>query len=137
MADWFYTNKGKQSGPVDFETLRAMAASGELDAERDLVWSGGMKDWIAAGKVAGSLDLQFKKLEPEKLSPIDRSFADTRGCAIWFAIVLMWPVALMFGIFGLMFCKNKKSKSVAIKLTFFSILVAIINIFVRAAVGFN
>lgn len=56
MADWFYTSKGTQAGPVDFETLRGMAARGELDAEKDLVWSSGMKDWILAGKVAGLFD---------------------------------------------------------------------------------
>lgn len=56
MADWFYTNKGTQSGPVDFETLRGMAARGALDAEKDLVWSNGMKDWISAGSVAGLFD---------------------------------------------------------------------------------
>lgn len=56
MADWFYTSKGTQSGPVDFETLRGMAARGELDAEKDLVWSSGMKDWILAGKLAGLFD---------------------------------------------------------------------------------
>ena len=41
---------------MDFETLRGMAANGELDSEKDLVWSNGMKDWIAAGKVAGLYD---------------------------------------------------------------------------------
>lgn len=56
MADWFYTSKGTQAGPVDFETLRGMAARGELDAEKDLVWSSGMKDWILAGKLAGLFD---------------------------------------------------------------------------------
>lgn len=56
MAEWFYTNKGMQTGPVDFETLRGMAAKGELDAENDLVWMNGMKEWTAAGKVAGLFD---------------------------------------------------------------------------------
>jgi hypothetical protein len=56
MSEWYHTRKGEQVGPVDFETLRNMAASGELDAEKDLVWSNGMKDWIAAGKVAGLFD---------------------------------------------------------------------------------
>ena len=56
MSDWFYTSNGVQSGPVDFEKLRTMAASGELDAEKDLVWSSGMKEWTAAGKVAGLFD---------------------------------------------------------------------------------
>ena len=56
MSEWYHTRKGEQVGPVDFETLRGMAASGELDSEKDLVWSNGMKDWIAAGKVAGLYD---------------------------------------------------------------------------------
>ena len=56
MSEWYHTRKGEQVGPVDFETLRGMAANGELDSEKDLVWSNGMKDWIAAGKVAGLYD---------------------------------------------------------------------------------
>lgn len=56
MSEWYHTRNGSQSGPVDFESLRGMAAKGELDAEKDLVWSNGMKDWIAAGKVAGLFD---------------------------------------------------------------------------------
>ena len=56
MSEWHYTRNGSQTGPVDFETLRAMAAKGELNAEKDLVWSNGMKDWIAAGKIAGLFD---------------------------------------------------------------------------------
>jgi len=56
MSEWYHTRRGEQIGPVDFETLRGLAASGELNAEKDLVWSNGMKDWIAAGKVAGLFD---------------------------------------------------------------------------------
>lgn len=56
MNEWFYTRDGMQLGPVDFETLRGMAAKGGLGAEKDLVWSNGMKDWTAAGKVAGLFD---------------------------------------------------------------------------------
>jgi hypothetical protein len=56
MSEWYHTRNGSQSGPVDFETLRDLAAKGELDAEKDLVWSNGMKEWIAAGKVAGLFD---------------------------------------------------------------------------------
>ena len=56
MSEWYHARSGSQSGPVDFETLRGMAAKGELDAEKDLVWSNGMKEWIAAGKIAGLFD---------------------------------------------------------------------------------
>ena len=135
MSEWFYAHKGTQSGPVDFDTLRGMAAKGELDDERDLVWSNGMKEWTAAGKVAGLFDQSLRKLELEKMSLIDRSFAGTRGCAVLLAVVLMSPIALIFGVFGLIFCKNKEAKSVAVKLTLYSILVAVIKFLLMIAVG--
>jgi hypothetical protein len=47
----------------------------------------------------------------------------------------MWPVALIFGVIGLIFCKNKQAKRVAIKLTIFSIIVAIINFLMGLALG--
>lgn len=80
MSEWYHTRKGQQVGPVDFETLRGMAAKGELDAEKDLVWTNGMKDWIAAGKVAGlfdqappSLPVSGSDFEPEpgKIEPLE------------------------------------------------------------------
>lgn len=38
---------------MSFEQLRERARSGELDAEKDLVWTSGMKDWQPAGQVEG------------------------------------------------------------------------------------
>ena len=74
MSDWYHTRKGEQVGPVDFETLRGMAANGELDSEKDLVWSNGMKDWIAAGKVAGLYDQA-----PPSLSVVGPDFEPEPG----------------------------------------------------------
>lgn len=53
MSEWFYAKGGQQGGPVGFEQLRELARSGGLDAEKDLVWTSGMKDWQPAGQVEG------------------------------------------------------------------------------------
>lgn len=116
MSEWYHTRKGEQVGPVDFETLRGMAARGELDAEKDLVWSNGMKDWIAAGKVAGLFDQAPPSLpvvgpdfepEPGSIEPLEvgacvkRAFELTRKnfgrlvlamitvLAVYFVVVLV------------------------------------------------
>jgi hypothetical protein len=74
MSEWYHARNGSQSGPVDFETLRGMAAGGELDAVKDLVWSNGMKDWIAAGNVAGLFDQA-----PPSLPVVGPDFEPERG----------------------------------------------------------
>src|SRR3954447_25240170 len=47
-AAWYYAIDGRQRGPVDETTLRALAAQGVLRRE-DLIWTDGMVDWAAAG----------------------------------------------------------------------------------------
>jgi len=51
MTDWYYAKNGQQSGPVSLVRLQEMARSGELDAERDLVWNASLPEWTPAGKV--------------------------------------------------------------------------------------
>lgn len=53
MTEWYYAKDGQQNGPVSFEKLRDLAASGLLDPGKDLVWNGTMKDWVPAGQVEG------------------------------------------------------------------------------------
>ncbi|MDP3850796.1 MAG: GYF domain-containing protein [Luteolibacter sp.] len=53
MNEWFYARGGQQGGPVNFDQLKDLARSGGLDAEKDLVWTSTMKDWLPAGKVEG------------------------------------------------------------------------------------
>lgn len=50
--EWWYANAGAPEGPVSFERLRELAASGRLKPT-DLVWCKGMPDWVAAGTVDG------------------------------------------------------------------------------------
>lgn len=53
MADnWFVGRDGNRQGPVSAETLRRMAASGQLSPS-DLVWREGMSDWAPAGAIRG------------------------------------------------------------------------------------
>jgi hypothetical protein len=54
MADWFYSQNGQQQGPVSLESLRQMAAAGQV-RPTDMVWSAGMAAWQPAGQTAGLL----------------------------------------------------------------------------------
>ena len=54
MEEWYYVRDGKQQGPVSLETLREMAAAGELKPE-DKVWTRTMTDWTPAQEVDGIL----------------------------------------------------------------------------------
>jgi len=47
---WYYHHDGAQNGPVSFEELQELAASGTLGIE-DLVWQQGMAGWAAAGTI--------------------------------------------------------------------------------------
>jgi GYF domain 2 len=51
-ADWFYSTNKQQMGPVSWDELRQLAASGSLQRD-DLVWSEGMAEWIKAERQAG------------------------------------------------------------------------------------
>ena len=57
MADsgWYYSRGGQQIGPVDWNTLRQAAQSGQLGSG-DLVWKEGMPDWQAASTIPGLVD---------------------------------------------------------------------------------
>ena len=51
MSDWYYSQDDQQKGPVPLEELQRMIAEGTLNANRDLVWQTGMKDWLPAAQV--------------------------------------------------------------------------------------
>ena len=53
-AQWFYAQAGQQQGPVSFEELQRLAASGGVGRD-DLVWSEGMSNWQPAHTVANLL----------------------------------------------------------------------------------
>jgi len=50
--DWYYAKDNKQFGPVSAAELKRLSQAGELRQE-DLVWTEGMKEWLAARKVKG------------------------------------------------------------------------------------
>ena len=49
---WYYVKDGQRQGPVTVETLKELAASGQL-VPSDLVWKEGMSQWAEAHKVKG------------------------------------------------------------------------------------
>lgn len=51
-SQWFYTRGGQRLGPVVSDTLRQMAAAGQL-SPNDLVWKEGMSQWVEARVVEG------------------------------------------------------------------------------------
>ena len=53
MSDWYYAKAGQQMGPVTLTKLKELLASGELDPQKDLVWTSTMKDWLPAAQVEG------------------------------------------------------------------------------------
>jgi hypothetical protein len=51
MADqWYYTRQGQRFGPLSTEQMHQMALAGQLQ-QSDLVWTEGMAEWTAAGRV--------------------------------------------------------------------------------------
>ncbi len=54
-AQWYYALGDQQIGPVPLETLKQLAATGEMDAST-LVWRDGMAAWIPAEEVPGILE---------------------------------------------------------------------------------
>jgi len=52
MSQWYYTRNQQQNGPVAFEELKQIAASGGISPS-DMVWNPPMPDWIPASSVQG------------------------------------------------------------------------------------
>ena len=53
MTEWYYAKDGQQNGPVTFDDLKHLAASGGLNAEKDMVWKSSMPDWLPSGEIQG------------------------------------------------------------------------------------
>ena len=51
-AEWYYTTNKQQMGPVSWDELRQLATQGLLKPN-DLVWTGGMAEWVKATGQAG------------------------------------------------------------------------------------
>ena len=49
---WYYSQQGRQSGPVPSSELKQLAASGRLRPD-DLVWKKGIAQWVPASAVRG------------------------------------------------------------------------------------
>jgi len=65
---WFYTATGERLGPVDFDRLRELAATGQLNPRVDLCWTKGMDDWRPAGEIDGLYDKKKPTANAETLN---------------------------------------------------------------------
>src|SRR4051794_31908632 len=64
MEQWYIVRNGQNVGPLTGDQLRAMAASGDLQAW-DQVWKTGMTQWVQAGTVHGL----FAAPQPPPMKP--------------------------------------------------------------------
>jgi hypothetical protein len=72
MSEWYYSQDNRQLGPVTWERLQQMAASGELRPD-DLVWQHPMPNWQPAGRVDG-LQAPAPSAPPPYQSPAANPF---------------------------------------------------------------
>jgi hypothetical protein len=75
---------------------------------------------------------KLRKIELEKMSFIDRQFANTSNFAVVFTSFFAWPLALLIGLFGWIFCKNKEAKNVGKKFVGFTMLFLFLGLLVFA-----
>lgn len=75
---------------------------------------------------------KLRKIELEKMSFIDRQFANTSNFAVVFTSFFAWPLALLIGLFGWIFCKNKEAKNVGKKFVGFTTLFLFIGLLLFA-----
>lgn len=59
--DWYYVQNGQRHGPVSFDRLKHMAATGWLAAD-DLVWREDMADWKPAAEAEGLFGIGVGRL---------------------------------------------------------------------------
>jgi len=79
---WYYSENGRQAGPVTAAALREMASSGRLGPQ-DLVWREGMADWRPASTVhelAASLPVPAASW-PVAPPPLPAGFPPSQGHA--------------------------------------------------------
>src|SRR5262245_46006371 len=69
MAAWYYARNDQQRGPVSADTLRAMAASGEL-RPTDMIWNESMPDWVRAESVREVFSERRSYQEPLAALPV-------------------------------------------------------------------
>jgi hypothetical protein len=110
---WHYAQNDVQKGPVTFDELKAIMASGNLNG-LDLVWTDGMKEWVPAQTVAGLSSIanhaagtgrgssSSSKVDREVI----RTLAESRPWAKFIAIAMFFvatlglafgPVAIVMG----------------------------------------
>jgi uncharacterized membrane protein YhaH (DUF805 family) len=68
MDAWFYTANGERLGPLSKESLRELAAAGQLHPRLDLCWTQGMGEWLPAGEIDGLFEKKSSAKTQESLA---------------------------------------------------------------------
>jgi hypothetical protein len=72
MQSWYYSQNGKQRGPVSLDALRDLIRNNELNVQTDLAWTDGMADWQAPAQIPALLTSDFPSAavaSPDQFNP--------------------------------------------------------------------
>ena len=96
MDDWYYATADRQRhGPLPASELRALAASGAIDA-RTLVWREGLPDWRPLHAFAAELELPASPppLPPSPAAPMAPPRTGTTGLVIALLVLVGGTVGI-------------------------------------------
>ncbi len=68
-TQWFYTEDGKQQGPISSNELKSRAANGTMTPD-ELVWKEGMSEWVPARRIKGLFTAATASASPPPLPPM-------------------------------------------------------------------
>ena len=51
MSQWYYSQDGRQVGPVELDQLRELVRSGAVNGAKELAWAPGMADWMPISRI--------------------------------------------------------------------------------------
>lgn|SRR5487761_1348345 len=101
QVDWYYSHKGIQSGPHDFDTLKMLVSAGQIGAD-DLAWCAGMASWQPVQQISG-LKAGSPAAPPDFAAPLQPARASagdeprTAGMAIAAVVLGILAAALATG----------------------------------------
>ena len=105
MGRWHYAQNDTQKGPVTFDELKSLVASGNINGS-DLVWTDGMKEWAPAHTVAGLPPFSIHGVDTghgaTSIGKVDRevtrTLAESRPWAKFIAFAMFFVAALGLGL---------------------------------------
>ena len=72
---WYYTQSGQKSGPIQGSDLKRLAVAGKI-VPTDMVWREGMSEWSPASRVEGLFPVASVSAVPPPVPPSVLAVAD-------------------------------------------------------------